>query len=171
MQSDIRPTEAGNLPLSLRRNSASYTGKLIATSSAHRTACTNIAPKLIAPLCSKTLATPSIMHARLSSATVATITNIAEKDPNSIIPFLYLSRACESVTFAVRANPDSVMPSILRIVSMAAKRYEVILLKSHILCAFHHSTAVSPHCSDSTKLQEYAATTTYANGTNQGLVI
>lgn len=143
MQSEIRLTEAGNLPLSLRRNTASYTGKFSATSSAHRTACTNIAPKLNAPLCSKTFATPSIMHARLSSATVVMITNIAEKDPNSIIPFLYLSRACESVTFAVRVNPDSVIPSNLRIVSMAAKRYEVILLKSHILCAFHHSNFFS----------------------------
>lgn len=111
------------------------------------------------------------MHARLSNATVAIITNIREKDPNSIIPFLYLSEASESVTFAVRVNPDSEMPSILRIVSMAARRYEEILLKIHILCAFHHSTAVSPHCNDSTKLQEYAATTMYANGTNQGLVI
>jgi len=111
------------------------------------------------------------MHARLSNATVAMVTNIKEKDPNSIFPFLYLSEACISVTFAVRANPDSEVPSILRIVSMAARRYEEILLKSHILCAFHHSTAVSPHCHDSTKLHEYAAIMMYANGTNQGLVI
>lgn len=142
----------------------------MATTSTQRTTCRNKAPKPVAPSCNKTLATPNTKHARLSNATVVMITNITEKDPNSITPFLYLSRASESVTFAVRANPDSEMPNNLRIVSMAASRYEEILLKSHILCAFHHSTAVSPDCNDSTKLQEYAATTMYANGRNQGLV-
>jgi hypothetical protein len=50
MQSKTTLTEAGNLPLSLWTNIASYTGKLIATISAHRTTCTNIAPRLTAPL-------------------------------------------------------------------------------------------------------------------------
>jgi hypothetical protein len=123
------------------------------------------------PPYNKPLAAPKTMHIRLSNATVAIITNIVVKDPNSINPFLYLSKACTWLTFTVRANLDSEMPSIPRIVSMAARRYEEILLSSHILCAFHHSTAVSPHFNDSTKLQEYAAKTTYAKGRNQGLLI
>lgn len=142
----------------------------MATISTHRTAWRNKVSKPPGPSCNKSLLIPNTMHARLSSATVVRITNIAEKDPNSIIPFLYLSKACKSVTFTVRLNPDSEMPNILRNVSMVARRYEVILLMSHILCAFHHSTALSPHCSDSAKLQEYAATITYAKGMNQGLV-
>ncbi|WVY94096.1 hypothetical protein V8G54_033184 [Vigna mungo] len=109
-----------------------------------RRTCNAIASKILRP--------PSLMNTcfrnmprrqnKLSNASVASTVSIGDEFPNSMISFSYRWETSSSATFADTTNVDSEKPKDFKMVSTKAKRYELVLLYSHIRSSFHQPFTV-----------------------------
>ena len=70
---------------------------------------------------------------RLSKASVAKMVNIGEAAPNSMISCSNLLDSSSSATLEVTAKEDLENPNCFNMVSEKPKKWEVVLLNTHIL--------------------------------------
>ena len=131
--------------------------------------CNSSESKILTPSSITILLSPTTKQHRLSMAIVERMVNIGEDEPNSMISCSYLFETSSSTTLAVIMKADLFPSTSLRIESMNAKRYEVVVLNNHILCSFHHACSVYPWQRHSTKLYMNVAPITHAYGTNHKL--
>lgn len=169
---DLNITEDGKRPLSLRMKSAWYTGMLAMTRSTQRISCRiNWSKALNWSSKSMTIfLIPPNKVKRFSIARVATMVGMIDELPNSMTSCSYLFETSSVTTLSVMTNVVSDSPSCLLMVSMKAKKYEVVLRITQILCEFHQASSESPQLRASTILQIFLARKTYAKGRNHRLV-
>lgn len=161
-------TENGMQPLSLRMKRASYMGTLTNTINPQRIIWHIKFPR--APKSRKMMSmNPPIKLKRLSIASVATIVNMTDELPNSIISCSYLSITSSVTTLVVMANAVWDSPICLTIQSTNPKKNAVVLRMISILCKFHQDLSLWPQLSASHMLYAFWATKTYANGMNHRL--
>ena len=168
---DLMVKEVGILPLSFLKKSPWYKGQFIIIKIPQRRICKTIVSKNITkplPLSTTFFIIP-IKQRKLTKEIVVIIVNSGEETPNSIISFSYLWETSSSITLAVITNAELDNPSIFKTMSTRAKRQELVLLYSQILCSFHQPRIVPPVSKNSTKLVPYLANVTYAKGINHGL--
>jgi hypothetical protein len=168
---DLNITEDGIRPLSWRMKSAWYTGMLTMTRSRARISCRiNCSNAFNRSISMAIFVIPPNKVKRFSIARVATLVDMIDELPNSMTSCSYLLETSSVTTLAVMTNVVSDSPNCLEMVSMRAKKYEVVLRINQILCEFHQASSVSPQLRASAMLQAFLARKTYAKGRNQRLV-
>lgn len=168
---DLNVSEEGIRPLSWRMKSALYTGILTMTRSTSRITCRINRSNALNWSNSMTISViPPHKVKRFSIARVATMVDMIDELPNSITSCSYLLETSSVTTLSVITNVVSDSPSCLEMVSIRAKKYEVVLRITQIRCEFHQASSVSPQLRASAILQAFLARKTYAKGRNHRLV-